>query len=1549
MSQAAGGAGTWWIEAFPHWEPIADHVPVGPREAVHLTSPEDRVETVLEIASDYRSVSDFSLGELYPLVPARFPLRVSAESRPTTFAAVAAVAAVDVLPIRSRQAVREIHLTLAQANAAAASSGAISWPSDEILSEVGSAIFSLYPTDFYALIDVAIGGRNHADVAAYAARELDVTDVEAFVSAAAARAFELAGTPTVEDWISGLHAFTGRRTADSLMASHPQLLRKIPLLPVTLMETVAAIDPGLVLDGGELASSPNGSAPVGLSDRDRAILEWVLQNPNATLTDIGREFELPAADINRVLRSHSVSGIRSMPAPTSAPATTLAPGPTPAPVRETPLTSIPDSPSPPPAESEQGAPSLPEQTATPTPHAPHTPADLGNPPTSTAHPAVPASAAQPVDHSVGSLVPPGSNLDTWERVLAPRLAGAVLAADVDLSEGDLERLLDTFSERYRLARGRHTTTSQFVRLYPAATLAALVGMASVGFEHNTYWSKFWERLEVEYSQTDENSFRQHVQPLLKKFNLDPIDGLPSDRHVQRLTIHAGIPASSFGKLLDALTTYVALVDNQEDRPFPSWIVEPSHDALYDQLDASIRIFIEHSGSRGHELLTTLASIVASVADGRVTGEAAVAEAVGSVPELIRVALRDAFLREDIGEEVRARRRSSKMSPTLHLGSDDAIVVRLPAPISNTSSPWAVTLDSEVLHVSPDRFARDEAVDVSIDRPTRRIVVSHPSYNDPVEMRLYDPTQPLIAFTTDGTHVPISQRLPRGELVVVQPNDLTVMGEGTLAPRVTAFYGSPSGWSGWRIHQWDLTETDAVRLQHRTHPPVDFSVGKRELPYLYWTDDEPLDLLDGVFHERLPVFGSKPYIALPALGPHDAVPWTVRYRRSGAHEWIVQDNYFPKELEAWELFADQPELLGRFDISVTGPEGARFDQSVYVAEGLEIEYDDDVRLPEDDGMTEFGASISTSSRSLHISPQRLEFDPRTSSRQIRLTSGPAAATLTVRPPRLEFRLTPVGALPTWSDRRIGIRPEALSQATLAVRGVPNGVRLEAVVKDTYDRIQARLDITERSRHGILKVSSDRLAPAAKSAQSGNLELLLHYPGGAGTWAAPLARFSTVGPRVRITSDDDTIQVSGLATAEDVVVHIWQAARPWKPPISVPVVDGCAEIPESVRRVGPLRVAPVIEDAWDPLPAEPFPTQASVRLERHGDFGETASSGLSRFLAGETPFPNVEASNFKIWHALAYLDRGLLDQHEAQFKQLAHLVCRNPRVSASSLAEATLTTSEKLALFIRTGLAFESLEVSRPGTRRGELATEPWLDMLVAMADLRRSEPGLKQWLLRHLEEIGGRSLLDILETGSDPFSGTVVDRNAAMLSAQPELLKTVLAERKIVPGGLVDEATRYEGFFALFELQHEQDRSIFTELYKVVVSRGFSPMRELKKFPTLWRYVELRSDPLDGLNGQKYAWANTTFVSLTLTLFARLVAMGEIRYHLQQPLLEAWSEFARQEPVQTMVDLLLAEALVRHRRHPEIVSEAWRSDKEWADAVVRTFAPDGVTDEQKEYQ
>src|SRR5699024_6966215 len=116
-----------------------------------------------------------------------------------------------------------------------------------------------------------------------------------------------------------------------LNSSHPQLLRKIPLLPVTLMEAVAAISPDLALDRGALVTNPGGTAPVGLSTNDRRILKWAFEHPKATLTEIGNEFGLPAADINRAFRSHAVTGVRTMPAPSRDAVTPSSPAPAPAP------------------------------------------------------------------------------------------------------------------------------------------------------------------------------------------------------------------------------------------------------------------------------------------------------------------------------------------------------------------------------------------------------------------------------------------------------------------------------------------------------------------------------------------------------------------------------------------------------------------------------------------------------------------------------------------------------------------------------------------------------------------------------------------------------------------------------------------------------------------------------------------------------------------------------------------------------------------------------------------------------------------------------------------------------------------------------------------------------------------------------------------------------------------------------------------------------------------------------------------------------------------
>src|SRR5690606_36838859 len=153
-------AATTWRLAFPFWDQVAEQVPVAGDTPFSDTSAEDRVETVLELASAFRVTGEPALGELYPLIPAQFGLVPSAGQDPVTFAAPAIRSSADVTRPLSRADGRRLHRTLAQVNAAAGAAPDATWPRDPVLRAVSSAVFALAPERFYALIDIRLKGGN---------------------------------------------------------------------------------------------------------------------------------------------------------------------------------------------------------------------------------------------------------------------------------------------------------------------------------------------------------------------------------------------------------------------------------------------------------------------------------------------------------------------------------------------------------------------------------------------------------------------------------------------------------------------------------------------------------------------------------------------------------------------------------------------------------------------------------------------------------------------------------------------------------------------------------------------------------------------------------------------------------------------------------------------------------------------------------------------------------------------------------------------------------------------------------------------------------------------------------------------------------------------------------------------------------------------------------------------------------------------------------------------------------------------------------------------
>lgn len=1516
------GTGRTWSEAFPHWDPLVDTVPVQAETEVRQASPEELVETVLEVASAYRTVSDHALGELYPLVPARFRFRRPGEKATIPFSSVAASPAVDVAPSRSRAAGRTLHQTFALANAAAAVNGTADWPDDEVLSAFGTAFFGLNPVDFYSLVIVAIGGRDRRAADEYLAHALDGESVETVVKRAAQAVFDEVLEGDVVDWLSSLPPQPKVYPHD-LRDSHPQLLRLLPLLDVTLIEALGAVLPSRRLDAGAFLKGRHEER-IGLSAGDAVAVQVIRAGNGVATKTVATALGVSEAQADRMLITHGAVVRRAdllwYPRTALFSATSAPP----------PSRSV--EPSVAPAEPEPTATTVEPEPAQDTERAETEPvAAAREPETDRTSPTVPVTgaAARRGDTS-------GFSVDDWEAELVRSLEGASLVAQADLSETELTSLIDLYAARYRLSRERQTTVKQFVRNYPASTLVVLVGLAATEFESNTYWSAAWDRLGVEPRQYDENAMRHSIPGLLALFGLDPIDGLRADAYVQRLAIHAGIPAASFDKLLDVLTSYVAGVIAREDRPFHDWILEPSHDHLLHTLDAPTRSFISYGGATAHSFLQKLADVVARASERIGSSEEDLESAGTELPQLVEHALREAFARADIGERVRSRRRQARSVPSVHLEADDTIVIRLPAPVSHSSAQWTITLDAEVRHLHPDRVNGNRHVDVPLERPTRRIVVTHPSYANPIEMRLYDPERPLVFFGTDGAHLPTTARLPRDEVLVVAPDKLEVRGEGSLAPRVIGAYGSPPGWDGWSLRHWDLSETDSVRVQYKDNPAIDLELGTRELPYLD-DSDGAASILDGVLYERLPVHGARPWIVLPALRTTEVVPWTVRYRPSGATEWTEQGTHSSEERVSWKLFeGEDGVLLGRFDIRVTGPDGARFDHSIVLAEGLEIEYDDDIRMPEGDGLTEFGATLS--SDVLTISPTRLDFDESTSTQTVTVSNRRRTEKFVVRPPRLEFRLTAHGSLPAWSDRLIGRHPDDFSQATLAVRGVPEDVRLRAVLMGPSGKPLARIALADSPRAGVRLASTSPLVDAARKAQAGTLELELEYPT-AGTWTAELVRFSTVGIGVTVHLVDREFHISRLGTNDRVALHVWQLDRPWRQPVSLPVDENRAQLPESLAGAGRLRVQPVVEDDWDPVPPERFPGSNSFLIERTGDFGTGATAGLSRFLSEEVSYPGVGAKQPEVWVALAHLSRHVDRGDSDKFTSLSSVVCRDPRTALISLASAELPTNERLALFLETGLVYQTYAVSAPGWRRSAVASEPWIDLLLAMCDAPNADAELRLWLLKRITEIGGTSLAAILENGVDPIESTaVIDKGAVMLSGQPDTLREALEKQKVVPGALVDEASRYDGYLSLFEHCRFSTPEYLLELFRLTLGQYQSPMKALKKYPGLRSRVEVRSEALDGLDPADHGWACAPYVSFALALHARLRAHGMLSTNAPDDLPRYWGEFARREPLQAMIDLLAAEGYVQHQKYSgrpvnPFARESAHTDLELVSAII----------------
>lgn len=1207
-----------------------------------------------------------------------------------------------------------------------------------------------------------------------------------------------------------------------------------------------------------------------------------------------------------------------------------------------------------------------------------------------------------------------TSLLEWEHTLTARLKGATLIVDADLRPEELTTLCAELGARIRDLPADTQTYADFVKRYPAATLSAVVGIASLNAYKGLYIADdpmrevyhglvptIAEALGLSESDDEPGAYgimqaglESEFAPALRNLDLADFVDLHTHHLADLIIAHAGLPVSAMGTIVDALTAFTTSVPDRTMHHVYPWLMDPSQREFFGTLPTGTQLLFEQAPALSTRILNQALDLVEAYPrtdpahDGgeHDPGDAALSALVdvAALPTMIREGLLDA-LRAQATESDQAptrttasRRAADRMQrPYLWLDGTDAVCVALPPVSGCADEPWIVSTGDDVTPVRPRRSLRDDETQTSLLRkPARRVAVIHPSFHTTVELRLFTTDFPVALFLPDGKQIPTSAMVPQGEVFALVPPGHEPTSDESGAPQVLETLDTPEGWGQWTLQLWDLDGLDKVVVQDAAGVAHEIRVGSHELPCLWDTEDEPIETLTGVESEDgLPVLAARPWIDVPPL-PSGARPWTVRIRRSGNEQWHTVGTYAPEsEHEGYPLFDDEvlalfdlsesAPILGGFDIRVDGPEHARVDLRIFLAEGFYAHFPESPRLPGPDGASRAVAELSSEPvdaaaddgaepAALSVSAETLEFGPTTRRLRVQVASGSHAETLVIRPPRLRFRMSSKGMAPAWTDQRISRSPFDFEHSTLVVRDPYATLRISLLLVDDEGRTAQRADF-DRDVDGTFRIDAGRFAERARLLRRGELRARVIDPDAEGTRhfkrTVPLVRFDAVTEQ-NITLDGKNFRVTGAEEVDDVVCRVWQLERPWLPAISIPVTDSLAPLPSSLEGAGRLRVDVAVEDPWDPVPAGPLPHRGTTSLQTASRFSNTGLGLLSQFLAGRGAASFVPHGVPESWNAWALLSQNLHPSTDRpQRLELAAHLRQAPRAELVGLDRSLLPSSQKLAAFISSGLVNEPIgpamtmgdpwdraaagarrSVSIPGRTR-----ESWIDLFISIATVEQLPRESRALVTRHMREVGGDSLFNVLAFGEDPLQDSVRLGLPEVQAAMDPTLRSMLLSRPTIPGPLLDASSRWEGLLALLRTEQSFNAGYVRDQFE----RMLGKYESLRRFRPLYRLITERIKALPATvevdtrrSGARRArkgsrarsaqsnpaqaaelpmWANIPQLTFSLALLARGHAYGYFKTGLDQDLLDLWARLVTQAPQQILIDLVLAEAHIAHIR------------------------------------
>lgn len=1109
----------------------------------------------------------------------------------------------------------------------------------------------------------------------------------------------------------------------------------------------------------------------------------------------------------------------------------------------------------------------------------------------------------------------------WRQKLKP----VNLVIETDFTPKDTAEIKKYWGEAVKALRKRDYAHYEIVKRYPALTLMALVGHASLSYVEGRFWEDFWVDTGIARDQDFESTLRHSLDEVLIKFSLARFPDAGQGRarkYVMVLALHAGIPVHCLGDLLHTINEHIVQGREASGAALLAWLDEPGKEYRASNLDIPVRNFFAHGAEFAIDILDRIIEFVVTANDEPRLLEGDLDSSTTGLPTVLLDEL-VTRLRETPMRWTRSSRGAAAGAKRIAIRynvDDDQVVVDLPYPASGSEEPWRLSIDGDVRSVHSSRQwgsnAEASLTRTVIDRPVRELVITHGPSDVTSVLGLVNRDDPLLTFSAAGEWIPRRDGL-KDAVWVIYPDSNHLVDPATEAPVVLMNEGSPIGWLGWKSAFVELATVGSLQLQFNEQPiGSERQVRKDARPRFQVS--EPIRGLRSL--QGHPVLTTRPWVLLPATRSEPPAQWRVRTRRLGDTDWTVDDSWNAEEDEtAVDPFDDAVDAqLGLFEVVVTGPLGADARFVFFIAEGLWAETSRVVRVPEGDGLTP--CSVDIDADALAVTPSgAMDFSGDQIERLVEVSDGVRSERLTVVPPYTQVRSGDTGSPASWRVAAQLCTAEDLTQDRFAAVRAP-GVELEefAFIGDAGDRVQ--VGTRHRRKSGdVFEVSTQQFADTARAFGSGRIIARLRADDEVIDVTVLLIRPKQLGAGVVL--HDDTLDFGNSEGIEGLSAYVWSSTAPWRVPEVLHLNDGIAQLPPHLIDAGQLRCQLFVDDPWVMVePPIDAPADA-FRVDQIGwrEDGSPVEVRLARFLAGVGRLHDTVGAIPQAWTALAWAHA---DARTERVAGLVPVLVADPRTSLANLGNSSIALHDKMAMLIRSELVNKSFSAD---VTLNEMHVDPWFGCMNELADLpilvHRRKDAPEEWkeTLAYLTDKGGAPLMNILRSGRTAVAVEAAfdERVFAMASAPVGKVVAAVRERSLVPRPLLEYDTRRLGAYAAFLERRAWLESGWSKNFAVQLDMVLTPIKRASAMAH--DAITMRRDRVKSVDLETDPWMLMSVHSLTLAFLARLEACGRVDgSYLDTGLLTVWSRFAELCPSMVATDLLMAEALTLFERKGNLI-------------------------------